>query len=185
MNELYWLRLLPVDVVCNNIFPFLTVRDLQALDTSYTNKRLRPQLRSIWKYHQWFSLLTSHFLTDYCTQLRTLYLCSYELTDVSIESLCATCRHLLHLSLNSCGCLTDASLVAIAVTYPLLQSLEMRACNFTDAGLEVLVEKCRDLRSVSFCGMVHITNIGLTALWKANPNLLHVRWPMDVAKSLH
>lgn len=125
------------------------------------------------------------FLTDYCTQLRTLYLCSYELTDVSIESLCATCRHLLHLSLNSCGCLTDASLVAIALTYPLLQSLEMRACNFTDAGLEVLVEKCRDLRSVSFCGMVHITNIGLTALWKANPNLLHVRWPMDVAKSLH
>ena len=125
------------------------------------------------------------FLTDYCTQLRTLYLCSYELTDVSIESLCATCRHLLHLSLNSCGCLTDAYLVAIALTYPLLQSLEMRACNFTDAGLEVLVEKCRDLRSVSFCGMVHITNIGLTALWKANPNLLHVRWPMDVAKSLH
>ena len=42
------MQALPSDVVCGSIFPLLSVRDLQALDTSFSNKVLRPHLRSLW-----------------------------------------------------------------------------------------------------------------------------------------
>lgn len=255
------LHALPIEVVCNHICPFLTIRDHQGFNSACSTKHLRAWLSSIY-YHTsldngsivtftdlkwfhsvgvacvgivvvldedtavnalsfiathcptlkqlkikldfrlshrpvcgvWVSLFRSCFqleslqisigasitdadfsvLSQHCAKLHTLRVACLRITDTAVNALCVNCPHLLHIGLEYCSRLTDASLVAIADTYPKLQTLHISGCDFTEAGIAIIANNCHMLQSVKVSYMVNITSSGLAALWAANPNLIEV-----------
>ena len=46
------LCLLPLEVTCENIFAYLSLSDLRALDTAYTNRQMRGQLQAAWRFFE-------------------------------------------------------------------------------------------------------------------------------------
>lgn len=134
-----------------------------------------PLLQSM-TFSSWCNITVSGFqnFLETCTNLHTLTMGQENdfVTDVAIQSLCLHCPNLLHIDIFRNVGLTDKSLNAIAVTYPNLQSMHIRGCSYSNAGLLFLASKCHELRSLALGECNDNTNTGLTALWAANPNLV-------------
>ena len=103
-----------------------------------------------------------------CNQLTSISLKWCNITDSAIHAICDHCPHLLHIGLAGSPNLTDASLLAIANTYPQLQSIRVKFCEFTDAGFAYLGANCHTLRTVVIIGN-STESICLSPLWAANP----------------
>ena len=82
------------------------------------------------------------------------------ITDASIEALARSYPKLKSVDLTYCTLLTDASIGALAGNCPLLESVNLACCSLlTDLSVVALAGSCPLLESVTLCGCKLITDV--------------------------
>lgn len=85
-------------------------------------------------------------IATHCTNLHTINLAGWKISDAAIKALCANCPNLLHICLNRCTYLSDTSLVMIASTYPHLRRIDISECNFSYSAHTYFARQCQALQ---------------------------------------
>ena len=164
---------LPCDVICGSIFPLLSVHDLQALDTSFTNKDLRSHLRSLWKAYEYDCM-------DHVFEFDVAWLCN---VGARIISVClASNRRIitslagLSISLKKLAAqvpISNEVLVAVAETCPHIEVLELSCEDYSEHGLISVAQHCHQLHTISWYGDLDPDAI-TQALCYNCPHLRHI-----------
>ena len=153
----------PTEVVACEIFPFLSTRDLTALDAAVTNHLLRPQLFHIYQSPLCVRCcdcgLTSHLLTWFFD--RSITLTAVKLfTDLDSKGLCdihlqltnnkAKVSSIKHLDISPCNASVNSNhFIKIISPCSGLESVNLSLCNqMTKAVLTRLIKRCLNLRSL-------------------------------------
>ena len=179
------LILLPTEVTACELFPFLSTRDLTALDAAVTNHLLRPQLFHIYQsplcVRHCDCGLTSRLLTWFIDRSITLTaitlskdLDSNGLSDI-YQQLCnneATAASIKHLDVSPCNATANSKhIVKLLSCCHGLESVNLSLCRqVTKVALTKLGQKCPHLRSLDL-SITRVTTKALISMAKNCPSL--------------
>lgn len=182
---------LPPEVVCTGILTFLSVRDLQAIDTAVTNTYLRSQVRNLWKAYRYES---HHDIAITITEL--IWLCNAGVTIIGVnctsfdgqlvecisskipnlKKLSATLTNMNFYNLfkplsRECANLEELRLISSSVyvsnePLPLYRSV-------CEAGIVAVARKCRRLHTL-YLDHCYLSDVAVQALCDHCPHLLHI-----------
>lgn len=146
---------LPLHVVSSHILPALSMRDLQALDTAVTNKRLRSHLQTILKSYtytstEYISFSNLQWLVDKGTDVVSAR-CKWHDEIVLVpahlpmlKSVWLSCR----IMFLPPGTEDDYIVTQIARSCPALEEFRCPVATVSDTSISVLAYHCRMLKSI-------------------------------------
>ena len=172
---------LPVDVICEAIFGYLSFGDIKRLDIAFTNRDLRPELCGIWQ--------------RYCTKnLRHIYgkhvyitMVGRDVVEITIDEdgeldlqqlterfRCCPRLRKLYVDLSSKVILTEDTLFDLARHCPHLEVLSMVKTEHrcADDGLIAVAQHCHKLHTIELHS--NITDSVIQALCDYCPHLRHI-----------
>jgi hypothetical protein len=106
-----------------------------------------------------------------CAPLQALDLSLTKITNITLETIAASCPLLEVLRVNTCGCITGEGVARVAQACPLLRYINANNCNVKDSHLSVLARSCKFLQTLSVSSNEDIGDAGFLLCARGLPRL--------------
>lgn len=172
---------LPPEVVGASVLPFLSVRDLQHLDTALTNKTLRCHLNSFFKCYYYECEKNGEVNLR---EIQWLYWRGISIASITLKrnTASATALSLAFIASNIpklkrcnvwCNGTVDDSILQLVQGCPDLEEVRLLNGSYTDNAITALSQHCPLLRTL-YLHSNSITDVSIQALCHHCPNLRFV-----------